>query len=257
MNIPIKKNKKLGKIIKKVENHTRLNTLWDCSNVMVMDRQGFSDHGPVHVAIVANIALKLLRNLIQSEISPSIVKEYSFDNNDAEIVVVLGSVLHDIGNAVHRYDHERTSVYLSNKILEELLEGVYKQKEMQIMICEILHTIICHDGGDIVTIEAGVIKLADALDMKQGRARIPFERGIQDIYSVSAMAINEVNIHKNKHKPISIEIELGNSAGIFQIDNLLKNKLKDSPIERYVEVIAKVKEGKEKKIIRKYELKND
>ena len=43
---------------------------------------------------------------------------------------------------------------------------------------EAMHAIIAHRRrGDPLTIEAGIVRIADALDMAQGRSRIPFESG--------------------------------------------------------------------------------
>jgi len=47
---------------------------------------------------------------------------------------------------------------------------------------------------------------------------------------------------------------MNNSAGIFQIDELLKSKLKGSKIEDFVEVKAYVNRGSEKKLIKEYKL---
>ncbi|MFH0875534.1 MAG: HD domain-containing protein [archaeon] len=255
MNLSIKGNEKLKKVLDRINKNVRLNTLWECSNTTTVRRMGYSDHGPVHVTIVANIALKLLRNLLDAKVVPNIVKDYSMKNEDAEIIVVLGSVLHDIGNSIHRHEHEMGSVILANPLIFELINGLYNEKEKTIIASEVLNTIICHDKEvETLTIESGVVKLADALDMKEGRARIPFNLGKQDIYAVSAMAIDDVIISSTKEKPIAIEIVMNNSAGIFQVDYLLKNKLKNSLIEKYVSVTAEVKNKSEKKILTKYEI---
>ena len=257
MNLPAKDNKNLKTILERINKHKRLAALWECSNIMAVNRLGYSDHGPVHVAIVSNLALKILRNLIQAGVVPSLVKDYQLTNYDAEMVVVLGSALHDIGNSIHRTEHDITNIPLSLPILDELLDGLYNPRGKQVLICEVLHTIISHDNEDVqaLTVEAGVVRLADALDMKEGRARIPFQLGKKDIHAVSAMAIDDVRIGYSKEKPVQIKITMNNSAGIFQVDYLLKNRVKNSPIEKYISVTAEVKEGSEKKILTKYEMK--
>jgi len=81
-----------------------------------------------------------------------------------------------------------------------------------------------------LTLEAGVVRVADALDMEKGRARIPFRSGSVNIHSVSALAIDKVRITKGEERPIKVEIWMNNSAGIFQIDELLKEKIERSTI---------------------------
>ncbi|MGF3523119.1 MAG: HD domain-containing protein, partial [Candidatus Bathyarchaeia archaeon] len=64
-NIPYKGNIKLQQVMEQIKKDTKLHTYWRCSNVMAIDRMGYTDHGPTHVKIVANLALKLLRILIE------------------------------------------------------------------------------------------------------------------------------------------------------------------------------------------------
>ena len=104
---------------------------------------------------------------------------------------------------------------------------------------EILHAIIGHRRrGEPYTLEAGVVRVADALDMAQGRSRLPIEAGPEGIHSISAAAIDEVRIEAGEERPVRIEIELNNSAGIFQVDDLLATKLRGTPLEGQVEVVA-------------------
>ncbi len=254
LNIPAKGNKKLGKIVERLKSSEEIRQYWDCANVLAVDRMKYNDHGKTHVAIVSNIALKLLRMLMQSGVTPGIVKEYNFKNNDAEVVVVLAAALHDLGHIVHRREHAQFSVPIALPLLDSLLQGIYSKKDAVIMKAEILHAIICHEKEFYPhTIEAGCVRVADSLDAKKGRARIPFDAGKVDIHSVSALAIKNVVISKGKSVPIHIEIVMGNSAGIFQIDELIKSKIKNSGLEPYIEVTAHIK-GEEEKIIKEFRL---
>jgi metal-dependent HD superfamily phosphatase/phosphodiesterase len=253
LNIPTKGNKKLERILAKMRKNKRLETLLECSNIIAIDRLGINDHGLTHIAIVSNIALKLLRNLMNSGTETSIEKDYSLTKEDAEVVVVLAAVLHDIGHVVHRDDHTKFSITLAIPLLSEFLTEIYNEREATIITAEVLHAIAAHHKAyKPLTVEAGVLCIADALDMKGGRARIPFEAGIVTIHAVSALAIEDVEISSGQ-KPIMINIKMSNSSGIFQIDNLLKPKLKNSGLEEYVQITAEIK-GEEKKILESFEL---
>jgi Uncharacterized conserved protein len=82
--------------------------------------------------------------------------------------------------------------------------------------------------------------------MEKGRARIPFKLGKIDIHSVSALAIEKVEILEGSKKPIKIVIVMTNPAGIFQVDELLKSKIKTSGIDDMVEIEARlIENGKE------------
>jgi len=122
---------------------------------------------------------------------------------------------------------------------------VYPPEAATIMSSEILHAIISHQASvRPLTLEAGVVKVADSLDMERGRARIPYEAGRINIHSVSALAIEKVSIEDGLKKPISIRIEMSNPAGIFQVDNLFANKIRESGLEEYIDVEVIVGEGK-------------
>lgn len=253
INVPARHNDKLASVVERVNLDAELHHLWKCANINAVDRIGISDHGEVHIRIIANIALKMLRMLGEAGIEASVIKNYGMTQDDAEVIVVLAECLHDVGIAIHREDHERHSLILAALKLKDLLDGIYDVEQRTIIGSEVLHCIYAHRWDvPCLTIEAGVVKVADALDMTEGRSRIPFETGKVNIHSVSAAAIDRINLHKGEMKPISIEITMSNSAGIYQIDELLKRKLRNSTIADYVEITARIEGEVEKKIVKMY-----
>ncbi len=252
---PSRDNNKLKILIDNINKDKELSQIWKCANVNAVDRSGISDHGEVHIRIVANAALRILRLLIKGEIEPGVVSHHGLTNEDAEVIVVLASCLHDTGISVHRDHHERYSLFIAFRKARELLEGIYEEPDLTTIVSETLHAVVAHDASErCLTIEAGVVKIADATDMTRGRSRIPFEAGKVNIHSVSAQSVDDVNIKKGEGKPVCIEIILNNSAGIYQIDELLKNKLKNSPIKPFVEVFAKIEGDKESRLFESYSI---
>ena len=51
-----------------------------------------------------------------------------------------------------------------------------------------------------------------------------------------------------------IEIEMNNSAGLFQVDNLLKSKLRGSGLEPYLDVEATIEGDSEKRLLPSFRL---
>jgi metal-dependent HD superfamily phosphatase/phosphodiesterase len=255
IRVPARHNPRLQQVIDRVNADDELYTLWQVINVNAVQRLKMNDHGPVHVQIVTNIALKLLRLLVDHGITPSVVVGHNLTIEDAEVIVVLAALLHDLGMSIHRVDHELYSLFLARPKIKELLEGVYDLPAQTILSSEILHAIISHRaGGQPITLEAGVVRVADALDMAQGRSRIPFQEGKVDIHSVSATAIEQVIIEQGELKPIRIVVRMNNSAGIFQLDELLKEKLEGSGLEPHVEVEATIEGESEKKLIQTFRI---
>jgi len=253
-NIPYRDNIKLKNIIETVRKDARLWTLWKCANVMAIDRLGYTDHGPTHVRIVANSALKILRILIKNSVVPSIVKNYGMKNEDAEVVAVLGSIFHDLGMIVTRHEHELISALFAAEFIEKHLRQIYSEEERAIITSEALHAVVAHEvPRKPLTVEAGVVSIADALDMEQGRARIPFQAGKVDIHSVSALSIKRVEILEGGEKPVTVKITMTNPAGVFQIDELLKPRIENSGLQSYIHVTAEIVSDRER-IFEKFEI---
>jgi metal-dependent HD superfamily phosphatase/phosphodiesterase len=254
-SVPFRGNKKLMQVVDGIRKDRELQTLWRCSNVMAIDRMGYTDHGPTHVKIVANSALQLLRMLVKRGVTPSVVKDYRLKVEDAEVVVVLGSIFHDTGMIVIRERHEIFGAMLAWNYVHRFLQPIYSEEERVIIGSEVLHAIVSHEQPrQPLTVEAGIVRIADALDMEQGRARIPFQAGKVDIHSVSALSIERVEIQEGKEKPITIKITMSNSAGVFQIDELLKPRILNSGLQNYIHVIGEITGEKERKIIEKFEI---
>jgi uncharacterized protein len=251
--IPTKGNVRLEKLLANIAVNEELHQLWKCANINAVDRSLINDHGEIHIRIVSNAGLKILRLLVKGGVAPSVVTNYHLAGEDAEVIVVLAACLHDVGIAVHRHGHEHYSLIFAYPKARELLEGVYEEPARTIVICETLHAIVAHNADETcLTVEAGVIKVADALDMTQGRSRIPFETGKVGIHSLSAQAVDRVDIEEGEERPVKIVVTLSNSAGIFQVDELLRHKLQNSSIKDYVEVQAKIEGEMERRLIQTY-----
>jgi len=254
IHVPSRSNSLQEKALTVINQDIEIKTLWRISNVNAIDRLEMSDHGPVHFQIVANIATRLARILVKHNVEMSIVKNYGLSNDHAELVILLASIFHDLGMSIHREGHEGFSLFLANNILHRILEFL-NIEERTIVISEVLHAIIAHrSGGTPYTIEAGIVRVADALDMSEGRSRIPYELGIIDIHSISAAAINKVEITEGAKKPIQINIFMNNMAGIFQVDELLKQKMVGSGIEKFIIICLYLEEDQGQKLIKEFEI---
>jgi metal-dependent HD superfamily phosphatase/phosphodiesterase len=251
---PTRGNRRLEALLDDVNADYELRAWWHMAQV-TSERLGMSDHSWVHVQIVLNIALRILRLVTKAGIRPAMVADHELGGRDAEVVVAAGALLHDVGMSIHRADHEAYSLFLAERKLRELLDSVYREPELTVVVSEALHAIIGHRRrGEPYTLEAGVVRVADALDMAQGRSRVPVEAGRVGIHSLSAAAIDEVVIEAGEERPVRVEIRMNNSAGIFQVDDLLATKLRGTPLEGHVEVVATVEGETEKRLLREFRL---
>ncbi len=238
---PTRGNRKLETFIEAVNSDDQVRAWWYMTQVH-SERLGMSDHSWVHMQIVLNIALRLLRLLVRAGVDPAVVADHGMSPRDAEVVVAGGALLHDVGMSIHRTDHEAYSLFLASGALEDLLADCYREPERTVVASEILHAIIGHRRrGQPYTLEAG-------------GTRLPIEAGQEGIHSISAAAVDEIRIEKGETRPVRIEIELNNSAGIFQVDDLLATKIRDTPLEGKVEVVAKIEGETEKRLLTGFRL---
>jgi metal-dependent HD superfamily phosphatase/phosphodiesterase len=252
---PTRANRTLRTLLERVNDDLQLKAWWHVANVNAVVRMEINDHSWVHIQIVTHIALKLLRQLEKHGVTPSVVRDFGMTQDDAEVCLVLGALMHDCGMSVHRDGHEEFSLFLSAPKMRELLTGLYDEPDLSVIVADALQVIISHrDYGKPLTLEAGILRVADALDMAKGRSRIPFEHGRVSIHSLSAAAIDDVAIKDGIEKPIMIEITMNNSSGLYQVDGLLKAKLKGSGLEQYVEVVAHIDTEAEKRLVPLYRL---
>ena len=93
IRVPERGNRKLRRVLERANADRQLKGWWHVSNVNAVVRLEINDHSWVHIQIVANIALKLLRQLDEARrraVASSATT--GCENEDAEVVVVLAAL---------------------------------------------------------------------------------------------------------------------------------------------------------------------
>jgi uncharacterized protein len=246
---PTRGNRRLEQLLDAVNADPQVKAWWHMAGVTAQ-RLGLTDHSWVHIQIVTNISLRLARLLFRRGITPAVVVDHGMSERDAEVVIAAGALFHCVGMSIHRVDHESYSLFLTADKLGGLLAGIYAEPERSVIVAEAMHAVISHRStGRPLTIEGTIVRVADALDMAKGRSRVEFEAGRLDIHSISAYAIDEVRIEAGEDKAVRVEIEMSNSAGIFQVDEGLGKKLRGTPLAEHIEVIARIEAEHEKRLV--------
>lgn len=232
--VPAKHNPRLQQVVDKINGDEELRQMWRCANVNAVERLSLSDHGEVHNRIVANASLRMLRLLRDAGYPASVTVNYRMLPEEAEVVVVLAAALHDLGITVHYDNHTAFSLPLARLKAKELLAGLYGVRDQTILIGEVLHAIASHHGQTrCLTLEAGILKLADALDMTAGRVR-PTSGG--PTVTASDSPVSEVLIKKGVDKPVRVELRLGRPAEDQHLEEAVILRLQGSPLFALVEV---------------------
>jgi hypothetical protein len=227
----------------------------EAQNVNPVTRKGYNDHGSKHVGIVRNRALSLYDLLKRGGVEFNGARDQGLAEADESVVVALAATLHDIGHVVHRHRHTYYSIPLAAGVLDRVLGKFYDTPDAVRMKGEVLHAILCHHSEETpLTLEAGVVRIADALDMERGRSRIPYVKGGRGIDTVSSQAIERVTLAAGEDAPVLVEIEMRNAAGVYQVDNLLKAKVRDSGLADRIRIVAVNVREDEDRIVERIEL---
>jgi len=232
-------DERLNEVLAAVEGDTEIETYLSAQNVNPVDRMRYNDHGSKHVEIVRNRALRLYELLKRGSVEFNGADDQGLAEADEPVIVALAALFHDIGHVVHRHRHPYYSVPLAADILDRVLPDFYDIEAVVRLKAEILHAIICHHTEEQpLTTEAGVVRIADGLDMERGRSRVPYELGGRGINTVSSQAIEAVRLVEGVDVPVLVEIEMVNAAGVYQVDSLLKAKVEDSTLEDQLRIEA-------------------
>ncbi|MFB6224759.1 MAG: HD domain-containing protein [Haloarcula sp.] len=246
---------RLNAVLDRVTSDEEIQAYLEAQNVNPVKRKQYNDHGAKHIGIVRNRALCLYDLLKQAGIEFNGAADHGLAEPDEAVIIALATTLHDIGHVVHRDSHPYYSIPLAADLLDDILSEFYDVRERVQMKGEILHAILCHHTEeDPLTLEAGVVRVADALDMERGRSRIPYKRGGRGIDTVSSQAIETVTLSRGEDYPVLVEIAMNNAAGVYQVDNLLKAKLNDSGLESHVRIVALNSRENGNRIVERIEL---
>jgi len=225
-----------GQVVQVLEGDVEVQTLWYMAN-RTSRRAAVNDHGPVHVRTSMHHADVLLRLLIEAGVQPNCITDHGMSADDARAVVLLGVALHDVGMSVHRDRHELLSVPIALDWMRRHLREVWAEPQLTVVVSEVAHAILAHNVNErCLTLEARIVKVADALDMTKGRSRKAITAGKIDIHSISAAAVEAVRLTRGQDRPIRVEVDINNPAAVFHLNEVFRQKLEHSSIHAYVEV---------------------
>jgi metal-dependent HD superfamily phosphatase/phosphodiesterase len=250
-------DERVNEVLDFVENDPEIQAYLDAQNVNPVARKRYNDHGAKHISIVRNRSLCLYNLLKAGSVQFNGAADQGLDEADEPVIVALAATLHDIGHVVHRSDHPYYSIPLAADVLDRILPefDCYDIEARVRVKGEVLHAILCHHTPETpLTLEAGIVRVADALDMEHGRSRKPYEQGGRGINTVSSQAIQEVSLEPGDGTPVLVEIEMTDAAGVYQVDTLLKAKLTDSGLEDHIRIVAVTTHNADEQLVERVEL---
>ncbi|MCF7859296.1 MAG: phosphohydrolase [Candidatus Cloacimonetes bacterium] len=233
-----------------------LQILQDYANIVSIKRLGYNDHGPVHMRKAALNAILMFDLLKQAKIKLNLEKEHIGSSEDSKIAILIAAMIHDIGMTVSREGHEYMSVNLAIPFIERILGKFYTKdiSKKVIMKSMVIECIFGHMATQAIhSLEAGLVLIGDGCDMEQGRSRISTilseQPRVGDIHRYSSTGIDKVNIIQGDKKPIQIKVDMSESVGFFQVEEVLFPKISSSPVKKYIELHAGVKNKEIKKYL--------
>lgn len=241
INRHLNKFELVGQAFEILQKDVEYNAMMEMSNINAVKRLLYNDHGPVHARIVAGSALEIFDRLFRHNVQPSsIVYKTATSLEESALIVLLAAMFHDIGNSVHRVNHELVGALISKPILDRVLKRVIpREKRRRVLLRqEVMHAIYCTDMEvPCLTVEGEIVKVADGTDMAMGRARYPYKMGKNDMHALSAMSVQKVTIGSGE-RPVIIKVHMKDSAGVFQIEEVLIPKINTSGLKPHILVRA-------------------
>jgi uncharacterized protein len=157
---------------------------------------GYTEHGPRHCGLVADIAENVLLRL-------------GFPPRTAELAAIAG-YLHDLGNGINRLDHGIAAALLSQHVLERLGMGADEYAEVMCAIGN--HE---EEYGEAVSPLAAAVILGDKSDVHRSRVRV-LDPDTEDIHDRVNMATTRSFLAvAGEDHTITLELEI--DTGIIQM----------------------------------------
>lgn len=237
-------------------SNDEINLAQDFANQVSIRRIRMNDHGRVHMRKVAFYAIQIASILHNKNILMNSEEEGWGDFDTSLFGIVYSALIHDIGMAVGRERHEFFSLSLCHDLIIKTLDHIYGENHSILktgLRSLIIESVAGHMGNQkIYSTEAGILMVADGCDLEFGRAKPPAKYNylprVGDIHQFSAKTITKVEIIEGNEKPIVINIHMNESAGLFQVEEVLLYKINLSPVKEYIELNAIINE----QLTRKY-----
>ena len=157
---------------------------------------GYTEHGPRHASLVADIAENVLLRL-------------GFTERQAELAAVAG-YLHDIGNGINRLDHGIGAALLSRHVLNRL--GMPPEEYAEVMCAIGNHE---EQYGEAVSPLAAAVILGDKSDVHHTRVRV-LDPETEDIHDRVNMATTHSFLNVDP-ADMTITLELEIDTSIIQV----------------------------------------
>ena len=234
------KDKEVFGIYKRAYDEFR--PLINAMNKIVLRVYKYNDHGIIHALLTTRRSLEIY-HILKKKGYRMTSEELGGDEKWSKFVISIASLLHDLGNAIHRRHHYTFSVILVKDKIFEYAKDLVGEDQYLLPAYLTLDAIFSHDETvESITMEASIVTMADGLDIEAGRSRLRHDPNTIDIHSVSAYSINKVLIEENDDKevPLKVVIHMNNLAGVFQVDEILRKKVENSLLvgKVLVEIIA-------------------
>jgi metal-dependent HD superfamily phosphatase/phosphodiesterase len=230
----------VAKVVGELEADEEVKALLEMSNINAVKRLGYNDHGIVHARIVTGTSMELLNLLLARGVQPSSIAHGTAKSVDeVKLILLLASYLHDIGNGVHREFHEAVGSVLAKEIVDRVLAKLtLLPLRQRVLIRQEILSAIFSTAMNVraLTVEASIVKLADGLDMSEGRARIPYKLGKVDMHSLSALNVKRVELSPGDAMPVVVSVHMSDMAGFFQVEEVLLPKLEGGLLKGLVRV---------------------
>ena len=215
------------KLLERVNDDKQVKAWWHVANVNAVVRMEINDHSWVHIQIVEHRS-QLVAPTDEARIEPSAVRDSGSSGTTPGVSwrwprSSTASACRCTATATRTC----SLLFLSEPKMRKLFDGILDEPNLTWIVSEDPQAITRPlADGQPLALEGSS---RGSQTHRHGRGPLPDPvRGKSplSIASLSAAAIRDVLIKDGKVQPVMIEIVMNNSSGLFQVDGLLKAKLR-------------------------------
>jgi metal-dependent HD superfamily phosphatase/phosphodiesterase len=248
--------KKLGgqlpQIFDSILKDPRILSYYRLGDFMATYEYKTTPHDLNHAKRAAYYALSIYDHLHSRKIKSDIVKAKIVDLKEAEAIVLMAAMMHDIGNTVDREKHPTYSVFLAEPVISDLL-GEYFPERKAVMYPMVLHAINAHSSRGIPpeTLEANCVALGDRCDVSHKRIREDYH--VKRFKSLVDETIENIDIN-SKVTPLTIDVYMDDPLAIFRVERIIKEiNTRCFMVKKYATVRGFLKEKGKMKLFEKWQ----
>ena|GEM_PF-5159766 len=242
----------LPQILDFILKDPRILTYYRLGDFMATYEYKTTPHDLTHAVRATHYALSIFDHLHSRKIKSDVVKAGIINIKEAEAIVLMATMMHDIGNTIDREKHPTYSVILAEPVISDILDHFFPEKK-SVMLPMVMHAINAHSCRGIPpeTLEANCVALGDRCDVSHKRIRQDYH--LKRFKSLVDETIENIKIGSGV-TPLTIDVYMDDPLAVFRVERIIKEiNTRCLMLKKYATVRAYLKEKGKMRLFEKWQ----